>query len=126
MQTPDERTPAELALRRSLMALRLEVPREIVDDVEAKVNDALQARAQQAERAEQRIRELAVLFGVPDGGRYLNDWKTRAEQKQQTVEEALREFHSTYGLVINDSPIDIHPETCSPNVSELWELRDAL
>jgi predicted HAD superfamily Cof-like phosphohydrolase len=28
----------------------------------------------------------------------------------QTVEEALREFHSTYGLVINDEPIDFTHE----------------
>jgi hypothetical protein len=29
---------------------------------------------------QQRIRELAVMFGVPDGGRYINDWKERADQ----------------------------------------------
>lgn len=38
--------------------------------------EALRARA---ERAEERIRQLAETFGVPDGGQYLNDWKARAD-----------------------------------------------
>jgi predicted HAD superfamily Cof-like phosphohydrolase len=39
----------------------------------------------------------------------------------QTIEEALREFHSTYGLVINDLPIDFSHE--NDQDGELFELR---
>lgn len=41
-----------------------------------KDNEYLLARA---ERAEQRVRELATIFGVSDGGRYINDAYSRAE-----------------------------------------------
>lgn len=40
----------------------------------------------------------------------------------QTVEEALREFHSTYGLTINDKPLDFSFEAADDN-SFLYELR---
>jgi hypothetical protein len=33
-----------------------------------------------ATRAEGRIREVAALMNVPDGGRYLNDWEAKAER----------------------------------------------
>lgn len=38
-------------------------------------------------RVEERIAEIAALFGVPDGGRYLNDWKARAEQHAALLSE---------------------------------------
>ncbi len=43
----------------------------------------------------------------------------------QTVEEALREFHETYGLEINDSPIGFTFEE-TEDKEELFELRMAL
>jgi predicted HAD superfamily Cof-like phosphohydrolase len=39
----------------------------------------------------------------------------------QTVEEALLEFHSTYGLVINDKPIDFSHE--NDEDAETFQLR---
>lgn len=44
----------------------------------------------------------------------------------QTVEEALREFHTTYGLSVSDKPVDIDPGSCTQETSEIWELRDSL
>lgn len=39
------------------------------------------------DRLRERIQALADLFGVPDGGRYLNDWKARAERIAQPTTE---------------------------------------
>lgn len=39
----------------------------------------------------------------------------------QTVEEALREFHTTYGLVVRDEPIDFSHE--NDEDAELFQLR---
>src|SRR5687767_8661763 len=80
-----ERTVAELALRRSLMALRLEVPREIVDDVEAKVNDALQARAEQAEE-DGRSGAEAMQVVLETEAETIRELREQAE----TLREALR------------------------------------
>jgi len=41
----------------------------------ASAQAAIDAEKARADRAESRIAELATLFGVCDGGRYLNDWK---------------------------------------------------
>jgi hypothetical protein len=30
--------------------------------------------------AEEKLRKVAAMFGVPDGGQYLNDWKERADR----------------------------------------------
>lgn len=34
---------------------------------------------------QERLVELAAMFNVPDGGRYLNDWKARADQINQAL-----------------------------------------
>lgn len=34
---------------------------------------------------QERLVELAVMFNVPDGGHYLNDWKARADQINQAL-----------------------------------------
>lgn len=39
-----------------------------------------------ADRAEARIAEIATMFGVCDGGRYLNDWKARLAALQQETQ----------------------------------------
>lgn len=69
-------------------------------DLEAQGCDAAEARA---DRAEARIAELAALFGVCDGGRYLNDWKARADR----LAKALKETRNR----VREWPIDDH-ETC--------------
>jgi hypothetical protein len=64
------------------------------DTISALFNEADRARRVEDEQAEQlrqkdeRIAKLAALMGVPDGGRYLNDWESRAEvvrQKHETI-----------------------------------------
>ena len=46
----------------------------------ASAQAAIDAEKARANRAESRIAELATLFGVCDGGRYLNDWRARADR----------------------------------------------
>jgi hypothetical protein len=53
-----------------------------------------------AERAEQRIRECALIMGVPDGGQYLNDWK---DAKRAAVAERDRLREALLGLAWRDS-----------------------
>lgn len=45
--------------------------------------DGAEARA---DRAEARIAEIATMFGVCDGGRYLNDWKARLAALQHETQ----------------------------------------
>jgi len=47
------------------------------------------------DRAEGRIRDLAAMFGVCDGGRYLNDWKARCDR----ATEAERKLAEARGLL---------------------------
>lgn len=42
----------------------------------------------------------------------------------QTIEEALREFHTVYGLVVNDKPIDFSHE--NDEDAETFQLRYSL
>lgn len=71
---------------------------KLVDTTGYGITDAFVTRADyeqleaRAERAEKRIRKLALLFGVPDGGQYYNDWKERAdilEAQLANLREAL-------------------------------------
>lgn len=59
-----------------------------MEDAHAEKVEAMQARIDWAER---RIVQLAVLFGVPDGGQYLNDAIERAAILGLGTEEELRE-----------------------------------
>jgi hypothetical protein len=71
-----------------------------------------------AERAEQRIRECALIMGVPDGGQYLNDWKDAkraAEAERDRLREALRDL-------AND-PDDPEPCWCNDEPHDSWCLR---
>jgi hypothetical protein len=52
-----------------------------------------------AERAEERIRECALIMGVPDGGQYLNDWKDAkgaAVAERDRLREVLRWVAANY------------------------------
>ena len=52
------------------------------------------------DRAEERIRDLAAMFGVCDGGRYLNDWKARCDRATEAARklaEADREIAALRG-----------------------------
>jgi chromosome segregation ATPase len=64
----------ELIVRAGKAEKRLAKAKKERDDADRHAGRAIK----RAEAAEGRIKELAVMFGVPDGGRYLNDWKTRA------------------------------------------------
>lgn len=57
---------------------KAEIERFLTQAHNAEGNAVFQQR--RAEAAEARIRELALMFGVPDGGRYLNDWIAKSEQ----------------------------------------------
>lgn len=52
-----------------------------------------------ADRAEERISELADLFGVCDGGRYLNDWKARLNAHQSQVAALTAALTETTGVL---------------------------
>jgi DNA repair exonuclease SbcCD ATPase subunit len=44
-----------------------------------------------AEAAEAKLAEAAAIMGVPDGGRYINDWKQHAESMTRRLAEVERE-----------------------------------
>lgn len=52
--------------------------------------------------AEDRILELSAMFGVPDGGRYLNDWKAKAASLSSSPQQPgeLRELERTLADVV--------------------------
>ena len=79
---------------------------------------ALREAWERAERAEARVVDLATLFGIPDGARYLNDCRERAaalreaweraekaEARIRAVEELADEFE-TWDLLIADATAD--------------------
>lgn len=57
------------------------------------------------DRAEGRIRDLAAMFGVCDGGRYLNDWKVhcdRATEAERKLAEAVADERERGQVIINE------------------------
>jgi hypothetical protein len=58
-------------------------------------------------RLRERERKLATMFGVPDGGQYLNDWQERADaftrlrKREERLMEALREARDCERAFVN-------------------------
>lgn len=67
--------------------------------VEEELSRARRVEAEQAEevnRLREREARFAALFGVPDGGRYQNDWESRAEVIKRK-DELIRELAEVMG-----------------------------
>ena len=63
-------------------------------DIRALIAENAALRSER-DRAEGRIRDLAAMFGVCDGGRYLNDWKAHCDR----ATEAERKLAEARGLL---------------------------
>lgn len=70
---------AELVSELRGVWLKRSLQNRAADALEAIIAENAALRSER-DRAEERIRDLAAMFGVCDGGRYLNDWKARCDR----------------------------------------------
>lgn len=99
-----EGVPFGQANRAAAVALEREARLGMSSEMRALLAENAALRGER-DRAEERIKELAAMFGVCDGGRYLNDWMARRDrftEAERKLAEAVDDERARGQVIIDE------------------------